>query len=179
MFVSHLVELDVSFEAAQARLAALAYGDGLSTASQDAYEGGVARLIRVGPLGGVPGASKLVRIRFLDPVYRDGAMRLGLRWEATGITGGLFPVLDADLTLSPAGEQTTGLALIGAYRPPLGRLGARLDKVILSQVAAQTVRALLRNIATALARPSTAGGRDPRAVSGQPPGLIAASETSG
>jgi len=41
----------------------------------------------------------------------------------TNVTGGLFPVLDADITLTPAGEQTTRLALAGVYRPPLGRLG--------------------------------------------------------
>ena len=39
----------------------------------------------------VPGASRLVRVQVVDPVYRDGAMTLGVRWEAVGVTGGLFP----------------------------------------------------------------------------------------
>jgi hypothetical protein len=47
----------------------------------------------------VPGASKLVRVSLLEPVPRDDTVRQALRWEATGIMGGLFPVLDADLTL--------------------------------------------------------------------------------
>jgi len=147
MFATHELELGVSCPAAQARLVNLAYGNGLSGASRDAYEGGFAPLIRVGPLGDVPGASKLVRVRFLDPVYRGGAMTLGLRWEATGMSGGLFPVLDADLTLTPAGEHTTRLALTGSYRPPLGRLGAGLDRAILHQAATATIRSLVHNIA--------------------------------
>jgi hypothetical protein len=156
MFATHELELEVSFGDAQARLVNLAHGKGLSDASQDAYEGGLARLIRVGPLGDVPGASKLVRVRFLDPVYRDDAMTLGLRWEATGVSGGLFPVLDADITLTAAGEHSTRLALAGSYRPPLGRLGAELDRVILNQVATATIRALLQEVADALASPRPA-----------------------
>ena len=153
MFAAQERELEISFGAAQARLVSLARGDRLTGASQQAYDSGLAQLIRVGPLGVVPGASKLVRVRFLDPVYRDGMMRLGLRWEATGVTGGLFPVLDADITLTPEGEHGTRLALAGSYRPPFGRLGAALDRAILHQVAAATIRALLHEVADALVSP--------------------------
>ncbi len=177
MFAAHELELEVSFGAAQARLVNLAHGDRLSGASQDAYEGGLARLIRVGPLGDIPGASKLVRVRFLDPVYRGDAMTLGLRWEATGVTGGLFPVLDADITLMPAGEHTTRLALAGSYRPPLGRLGAGLDRVILNQVATATIRALLHEVADALANPRPAAEHRTETASGPTPRLVAEPET--
>src|SRR5487761_1724081 len=102
MFVAHEVALRVSLASAQARLADLARGRGLSDASEAAYKGGLAGLVRVGPLGDIPGASKLVQVSVLDPVYRDDAMTLALRWEATGATGGLFPVLDADISLLPA-----------------------------------------------------------------------------
>jgi hypothetical protein len=44
-------------------------------------------------------------------------MSVALRREATGATGRLFPVLDADISLSPAGEHTARLALAGSYRP--------------------------------------------------------------
>lgn len=178
MFVAHELVLDISSQAAQARLANLAYGDGLTNASQDAYQDGLASLIRVGPLGDLPGASKLVRVRFLDPLFRDDTMTLGLRWEATGVTSGLFPVFDADITLTTAGEHTTRLALAGAYRPPLGRLGAALDKAILNQLAAATVRALLRNVANALAKPGTAADRHPGPASGPAPRLIIEPEKS-
>jgi len=93
--------LDVGFGAARARLVNLTHGGWLSTASGGAYADGLAGLIRVGPFGDVP-ASKLVRVRLLEPVPRDDVMVLPPRWEATGVMGRLFPVLDADLTMTPA-----------------------------------------------------------------------------
>jgi hypothetical protein len=89
-------------------------------------------------------------------VYREDLMTVALRWEATGIAGGLFPVLDANISLSPAGEHSTRLALTGSYRPPLGRIGTALDKAILSRVAAATIHALLHSIAGTLANPAAA-----------------------
>lgn len=62
---------------------------------------------------------------------RGSATTVGLRWEPTGAAAGQFPVLDADITLTPEGEHRTRLALAGTYRAPLGRLGAGLDKAIL------------------------------------------------
>jgi hypothetical protein len=91
-------------------------------------------------------------------------MTVGLRWEATGTAGGLFPMLDADISISPAGEGTSPagkesarLALSGTYRPPLRRLGAGLDRVIMSRVATATFRSLLRSVADTVASPATAG----------------------
>jgi hypothetical protein len=81
VFAVHELELEVGFQAIQARLVNWAQGEGLSGASQDAYEGGLAGLIRVGPVGEIPGATKLVRVRSLDPVYRDSAMTMAL-WSA-------------------------------------------------------------------------------------------------
>ena len=69
------------------------------TASEAAYKGGLVAGLRVGPFGGVRGLSKLVQVRFTEPVRRDGALRMPVRWEATGAAGELFPVLDGDLTL--------------------------------------------------------------------------------
>lgn len=159
MFITQHQLLQVSLEVAQTRLVSLTSKDGLSHASRHAYDSGLEHTVRVGPLGDVPGVSKLVKISFVEPVYRDDEMTLGLRWEATGIAGGLFPVLDGDLTLTRAGDATTQLGLVASYRPPLGHVGARLDKAILSQVADATIGALLRSIASALvnAEPAAAG----------------------
>jgi hypothetical protein len=120
MFVADELMLELSVGAARARLVNLARGGGLSAASEAADQDGLAAVIRVGPFGDVPGASKVVRARFLGPVYGDDAMRLALRWEATGVTSGLFPVLDADISLTPAGEQTTGWR----WPAPTGRRSA-------------------------------------------------------
>jgi hypothetical protein len=150
VFVADERPLDLSLGAAQIRLESLARHGRLDEASRAAYESGFDHLLRVGPLGGVPGASRLVRVQFVEPVYREGVMTLGVRWEATGFTGGLFPVLDANLSLGGGGGHGARLALTAAYRPPLGGLGAELDRLLLHRVAAGTVRAFLASLAGAL-----------------------------
>jgi len=157
MFIARERLVHAEYGVAQARLARIAGASGLAGVSQAAYEDGLTHLVRVGPFGDAVGFSKLVAVRVLDPVYRDDTMTIALRWEAIGATGGLFPVLDADISLSPAGEASTRLALSGSYRPPLGRFGASLDKAILSRVATATIAALLRSIADAVTRPATLG----------------------
>jgi hypothetical protein len=169
MFVADEIMLDIGWPAAQARLVNLARRGGLSGASRAAYADELSAVIRVGPFGDAAGASKLVRVRFLDPVCRDDVMTLALRWEAAGVSGALFPVLDADITLTPAGQQATRLALVGSYRAPLGGLGAGLDKAILHRVATATIRALLRNVADSLVSPGTAAARREKPVSGPAP----------
>jgi len=161
MFVAHELTVGIGPRQAQARFANLIHGAWLAEASAAAYDQALVGLLRVGPAG--LAATKLVQVSLLDPVYRGDVMTMGLRWEATGAAGGLFPVLDANITIAPAQrEGTTGnekvarLALTGSYRPPLGRLGAALDQVVLHRVATATIRALLQNVATALTDPATA-----------------------
>jgi hypothetical protein len=132
-----------------ARLTSLAETGELGRASQTAYRQGRA-LLRVGPLGDRPGLSKLVAVRFLAPLEHTGTRTLPLRWEATGPAEELFPVLDANLIAVPEGPEKTRLILTGAYRPPLGRLGATLDRAILNRVAYATVRSLLSSLADVL-----------------------------
>ena len=96
-------------------------------------------------------------------------MTLVLRWEATGVISALFPVLDADISLTPAGQQGTLLAPAGSYRAPLGGLGAGLDKAILNRVATATIRALLRNVADILASPGSTAARQAGPLSGPAP----------
>lgn len=166
MFVTQELTISIGPAAAQARFANLLRGNWLTEMSEAAYGEGVTGLLRVGP---IHPAGKLVRVTVLEPVYRADAMNVGLRWEATGATGGLFPVLDATLTISPAPEAVRGvgmkssrLMLAGSYRPPLGRLGAGLDTALLHRVANATIRSVLRSAAVALTSPAheTAGSRD-------------------
>ena len=150
MFASHEVRLNMTFARARARLAVLCNAGWLSGPSEQAYADGLAGLIRVGPFGAVLGASKLVRVQVLEPVPRDETVVLPLRWEASGAAGRLFPVLDADLVLTPSGESAATLALNGAYRPPLGSLGEVLDRAVLNRAAAATVRSLLARVADSM-----------------------------
>ena len=142
VFVSDERVLDVSIGVAELRLANLVQGDWLSGASQVGYQGGIDHLVRAGLFGDLPGASRLVRVQVVDPVYRDGTpMTLGVRWEAVGVTGGLFPVLDANIRLGGEGGQSSRAVLTASYRPPLGAAGAGLDRLLLHGVAA-TIKTL-------------------------------------
>ncbi len=165
MFASHEVELSMSFARARARLALLGREGWLSGPSARAYAEGLDGLIRVGPFGAVLGASKLVRVQLLEPVPRQDTVVLPLRWEATGAAGRLFPVLDANLVLTPGSADRSTLALTGAYRPPLGGVGAVLDRALLNRAAAATIRSLVCQAADCLAAdeaaPGLASAREP------------------
>jgi pimeloyl-ACP methyl ester carboxylesterase len=166
MFVGHEITLGAAYPDARAGLVGLTHGGWLSDASGDAYAVGLAGLVRVGPFGDLPGASKLVRVLLLEPVERESSLTLSLRWEATGPMGRLFPVLDANIVLVPAGENASQLALAGAYRPPFAAVGQRLDAMVLHRAASATVRSLLRRIAETIAPGGPAAGdRLPRPVS--------------
>jgi pimeloyl-ACP methyl ester carboxylesterase len=166
MFVGHEITIGAAYPDARAGLVGLTHGGWLSDASGDAYAEGLAGLVRVGPFGEMPGASKLVRVLLLEPVDRDRSLTLSLRWEATGPMGRLFPVLDANIILIPAGESASQLALAGAYRPPFAEPGQRLDRMVLHRAASATVRSLLRRIAETIAPDGAAvGDRFPRPAS--------------
>lgn len=154
MFIGAEVRLDVGFTAAQARLANLARGGLLRRACDDAYHDLGAGLAQVGPLGGAPGLSRLVAVRFTDMAVHEDFALVAIRWEVTGPGGALFPALDADLRLTPAGDQATMLAVSAAYRPPLGGLGSGLDRVLLHRVAQATIRAFMHQMGAAIAHPA-------------------------
>jgi hypothetical protein len=166
MFVSHDVTLPVSFGVATARAAELLRRRALDAASEQSYGDGITVLLRVGPLGSVSGVSRLVEARFRDLVMHGDMAVLTLRWEASGQGGGLFPALDADITLVPADADTTKLRLDGTYRPPLGAFGERLDRAILHRVATATIQSFVAQVATAITDPASVPGPDP--VVGQP-----------
>ena len=168
MFASHEVRLNLTFARARARLAVLCNAERLNGPSEQAYAEGLAGLIRVGPFGAVLGASKLVRVQFLEPVPREDRVVLPLRWEASGAAGRLFPVLDADLILTPWGEDAVTLALTGAYRPPLGSLGEVLDRALLNRAAAATIRSLLAGLADSMVAGEGAAGLEAAAEIPQP-----------
>ena len=118
MFVAAEMGLDLSFPAAAARLANLARGGSLTRVSEGAYGDGLTGLVWVGPVGAVPGVSQLVQEHVRDVATRGEPAVLVLRWEATGPDGRLFPALDADISLTPAGSVPPG------YRWP-GSTGLR------------------------------------------------------
>jgi hypothetical protein len=150
VFVGDEMRLDVGYAIARERLLRLAEGGTLLSTSEDAYDRGTAGLAKVG----IPGLSKLVRLQVRELSRTEGSAGLAIRWEATGPGGGLFPVLDADITLAPAGDagdRATVLTVAGVYRPPLGALGQALDRAILHRVAVATIRGFLTGLAARIA----------------------------
>lgn len=156
MFVSAETVLDIEFAAARPALAAAVDHGVLASASGDAYGESGRGLARVGPLvslgslGSGRRVSRLVQVNFRSLATRGKTAALAIRWEAVGPGGGLFPVLDADLTLAPFGEPASLLVLTGAYRPPLGAAGAAADRVFLRRVAEATVRDFVNQVAEAV-----------------------------
>jgi hypothetical protein len=120
-------------------------------ASEYAYRRGITGLIQAaGP------AAALTRLAGVEPgdlAETDGRARLWLRWHATGPGSALFPALDADLTLSPAGEQTTVFAVAGVYRLP-DQVAAGLDPDMVRCLAEVTIRSFITRLACALTHPA-------------------------
>jgi hypothetical protein len=146
MFVGDEVVLDVSFAVARARLLNLSQSELLRSAAENAYGAGFSGQLRVGALG----LSRVVGVQVRELAARDDSAGIAIRWEASGPGSALFPVLDADVRVLPAEDQTTLLTLAGAYRPPLGSLGEALDRAVLHRIAAATIRKFLDRVAAAI-----------------------------
>jgi hypothetical protein len=149
MFIGDHVLLSVSFAAARTRLGDLAGGGVLLGASEHAYAETI-----TGAAGSVAGASQLAGVTQGGITETRGIAQLPMRWEAATAAGALFPALDADLTLTPAGDQTTICALTGVFRMPPGLADTGLDHEIACWFAAAAVRVFLARLACALVHPS-------------------------
>jgi hypothetical protein len=133
-------------------LATLIGGGLLASASAQAYSDGITGLTAAGPLASALGLCRLCQVHVQDLKAGGDSARFALRW-VTG-PGGLFPALDADITLAPAGKHSTTLTLTAVYRTPLGMVSADLDWVIWHGAAAATIQAFLQLLAAAIARPA-------------------------
>ena len=156
MLIGAEIRLDVGFNAAQAKLANLARGGLLGRASGGAYDEWQAGLARVGPQGTMLGMSRLARVRIRDMVTHGDSAFWAMRWEVADRHGVLVPALDADIKLTPAGEDATVLAVSAICRPPLAGLVAGLDPAVMHQVAQATMQAFTNHIATDIADPAAA-----------------------
>jgi hypothetical protein len=165
MFVGDEVLLEVSFAVACERLTQLTESGALITTSEDSYSRETGTLTRVGAIG----LSKLVRVQVRELSRTEEWAGIALRWEAAGPRGGLFPVLDADVRLTPAGEHVTRLSMAGSYRPPLGSLGQSLDRAILHRVADATIRRFVAQVAARIGGGQSGGATETPAPTGSAP----------
>jgi hypothetical protein len=157
MFVGDEVLLDVGFAVARVRLAGLARSGVLRGASEDACRIGL--------------AGRLVRVHARELAEREDAAGLAIRWEVTGASGEPFPVLDADIKLTPAADGATVLALAGVYRP-LRAANEEPERAILHRAAAAAIRNFLGRLAADIT-----GQPGPAVAGAGPPAVPRARET--
>lgn len=144
MFVYYFVPLArARFDGAKRAL--LATLEDLPAAADVAYRQGEEIRARLG--GG--GLAKTVRLELGAPLDGEGQVTVPLLWEATG-TPGLFPKMEADLTLTAVGPERCHLAFRGSYRPPLGPVGRALDQGLLHRIAESSVKGFVDRLATAI-----------------------------
>ena len=153
-FVGDQVVLDVGFDAARCRLRRLVADGSLLAAAEYAYGAAITGLAE--ETGPAEVSSRLAGVEPGDVVETPDRARLPLRWKATSPDGSLFPVLDADLTVSPAGDQTTVLALAGVYRLPRQPTPAELNSATVCCLAAVAIRSFLARLACVLVHPAGA-----------------------
>jgi len=151
VFVGGHILMDVRLDSARRQLERLAADGVLLNASEHAYGAGITGLVEAAGL--TDGISRLVGVQPGDLTETEGCAQLWLRWEAIGSDGTLFPALDADLTLCPAGENTTVLTLAGLYRLPEDA-GAGLDPGIVRCFADVTIDSFVARLACALMHPA-------------------------
>jgi hypothetical protein len=154
--VGDRVLLDISFRAAQARLGILARDGVLLRASEEAYGEGITGLVQLA--GPAAGLTRLAEVGLENLAETDHCAHIALQWDAIAADGKLFVALDADLMLVPAGDQTTALALAGAYRPQPGPAGAGLDRAIVRRFAGAATRSFVARVACALVHPAGTAG---------------------
>lgn len=81
---------------------------------------------------------------------RDGRIMLPVSWETAGGPP-IFPKLAGTLHVEPAGPDETRITLNATYDPPLGRLGALIDRSLLHRLARMTMVDFVERLARTVA----------------------------
>jgi hypothetical protein len=77
------------------------------------------------------------------------SLRVPLKWQAF-VHPSLFPVMNGELHISDAVGGKIELRLVGAYRTPLGAVGAAADALAGRRVAEKSLRGFLAEVAILL-----------------------------
>lgn len=104
-----------------------------------------------------------VRVTVGSAVRRDGRTVLPISWRAADAAV-IFPTFEGTVELAGVDAHRVSLAIAGAYRAPLGPLGAVGDATVLHGAVQQTLSVLVVRLAAALAavgdRPEPEPARD-------------------
>lgn len=155
MFVYDFSHVQRPFADVRARVLAN-HGAWLSPLAADAVRTGEELRLRVGPRGDRAAASKEVAVELGNTREANGDVIVPMRWKPTGLAG-LFPELEAELTVAPFPPDGTHLSLRGNYDPPLGVLGRGIDRLGMHRIAEASIRSFLNAVTAALEDGSFAG----------------------
>lgn len=136
MMVSDFMAVSLPMDVVQRRITG---SDGLALLADAAYRRGEELAVGPSPSVAVP-----VEFSIGVPVVGSNSVAFPVRWRAIGATN-LFPHMDAELVLSPLG-QVTHVEFRGVYTPPMGPVGALLDRVAMHRLAEATVRNFLERL---------------------------------
>jgi hypothetical protein len=65
--------------------------------------------------------------------------RIQLSWEPVDHQD-IYPIVTADLEIEPIDDRRTMVSLLASYQPPLGRIGAVVDRVAMHRLAESALR---------------------------------------
>ena len=82
-------------------------------------------------------------------LLHEDRIMLPVKWETTGGPP-IFPKMEGTLHVEPAGPQETRITLNATYDPPLGRLGAVIDRGLMHRLATMTMADFVTRLARAL-----------------------------
>jgi hypothetical protein len=134
--VSDFMSVPIPMDVVQRRITG---ADGIGLLADAAYRRG--EELALGPSAAV---AVPVEFSIGVPIVGSNSVAYPVRWKATGATQ-LFPHMDAELVLAPL-LDATHLEFRGVYTPPMGPVGALLDRVALHRLAAATVRNFLERL---------------------------------
>ena len=143
VFVYYFSQLIQPFERVESRVSRL-LGD-LTVWADAAYRDGEELRARVGVGGKRPFIAKTVTLHVGRPVRMPNQTTIPLSWKATGAPG-LFPQMNADLTVARIGPELTQLAFRGSYEAPGGSIGQAIDEALLHRIAESSVKGFVDRI---------------------------------
>jgi hypothetical protein len=114
----------------------LTMSNGLPASASVAYRNGEALMAT---LTGPARFAKTVTLEMGEPIQRADSTAVPLSWWATG-TPGMFPTMEAELSVAAMGPDLTQVTFQGTYKPPLGIVGHVLDRTLLHRFAESSVK---------------------------------------
>jgi hypothetical protein len=131
-----------------------------ATASATSRAHELASTLRVGVGALEIGADVRITVRSVSErasALGDPKTQLEIAWTAA-TAAGLFPSMEATLSIYPLSAHETQLELDGRYRPPLGVVGNALDAVVGHRLAEASVLRFVQDVAARINRELGATG---------------------